>query len=220
MFSKNIKTLSLFLILAVVMIGAVSAVSAAAPATNGTINSATVTPNGDVVSNGNIITINDTVKTGAASESTTDNVPTGTVINATTNADNTLNTTTQPNVVVSSGIYTKSSDGYTLVDGATVDGATVTLSTNGDFATDLTINGADKLTDGTTYYLQVTVPKGSAAYTETVYTYLSDASSSYVAFTYNDDALTLDDYKNTISYGDSWSFSGTLTKLMVLLLMV
>ncbi|WP_413862396.1 beta strand repeat-containing protein [Methanobrevibacter sp. UBA417] len=214
MFSKNIKVLSLFLVLAVVMIGAVSAVSAE-PATDGPIDNATVTNTGDTpVSNGNIITINDTVKTGAASTgSLNTHVPESTVINATTTGDdNTLNTATQPNVVVSSGIYTKSSDVYTLVDGATVDGATVTLGTDGTFATDLTINGADKLTDGTTYYLNVVVPKGSAAYTDTVYTYLSADSNSYIAFTYNDDVLALDDYKNTISYGDSWSFSGTLTK--------
>ena len=120
MFSKNIKTLSLFLVLAAVMIVAVGAVSAA----NTDIVDGAVTGTGDFVisndgsSNSSAVgTINGTVTTTGEKDSVSAN----TVVNSTINKDGTFNSTKEATVATDGKVYTKNADGtYNEVTGVTV----------------------------------------------------------------------------------------------------
>ena len=230
MFSKNIKTLSLFLVLAAVMIVAVGAVSAA----NTDIVDGAVTGTGDFVisndgsSNSSAVgTINGTVTTTGEKDSVSAN----TVVNSTINKDGTFNSTKEATVATDGKVYTKNADGtYNEVTGVTVPTTDVTLGTDGTFSQTVTLTNSTTssgviLTNGGTYYLHYVLPAvkiNSSAFTGDV-AYIGDGThfvmvqtpttgdDNYIAFTYKTPSLSLVNNDTTISYGDAWSFTGTLT---------
>lgn len=215
MFSKNIKTLSLFLVLAAVMIVAVGAVSAAntgVAITDNNINvTGTVSNTGSTISGSGSITTNISQTPDSGSE-----VPKGSALNSTvtkagTDFD-TLSKDTNPTITVDTGIY---SDIKGTTTGATISPPTVTTVDNGTYSIDGTIADTNNvLVNGTTYFLKLTVPSGSAAYLpatgDTSYVYTNGSVINYIPFTYTGSSIVLDKNTSTISYGDDWSFSGTL----------
>ncbi|WP_413829003.1 beta strand repeat-containing protein [Methanobrevibacter sp. UBA412] len=212
MFSKNIKTLSLFLVLAAVMIIAVGAVSAAVDVEGtGTPGDGIVTGNASNVNAAGTITGTVTVN-DAAANSTTDET------NNATKFDKDAGT----QVTAGTGIYTKdANDAYVVVDSGST--FTQTTGTTDGVLTDAgeyTITGTiadtnNKLVNGQTYYLKVTAPQYTASYAGTTgaytFNYLATAVDKYVPFTYTESSIVLDNNASTINYNDSWSFSGTLT---------
>ena len=215
MFSKNIKTLSLFLVLAAVMIVAVGAVSAAdVNVGNGNVTS---TPGSNTVTTGDTgtvtsdVTTNLTTTKNVTSEDKVTTVPKGTAISGTVTNESYTNTTLT--ITVDSKIYldTKGTD-----SGVTATIGNVTL-TNGNATIPVSaISDDTKLTNGNTYYLKITLPANSAAALKNTdnshnFTVIKDAFTTYVPFKYSTPTLVLDKNTSTIAYGDAWSFSGTLT---------
>ena len=209
MFSKNIKTLSLFLVLAVIMIVAVGAVSAentgGAAIKDNSINvTGTVSNDGSAISgSGSITTIADQ-----------NDVPKGSALNSTGDIDS-FNKDSQKTQTIDNAIYLDNKTGTTNTSGATITSGTLTPAADGSYTFSDTIADTNHvLVNGTTYYLKVTVLSGSAAYlpAETVSKNVYTISNvvSYIPFTYTAPVMTLDKNASTISYGDDWSFSGTL----------
>ena len=143
MFSKNIKTLSLFLVLAAVMIVAVGAVSAAdtgVAITDNNINvTGTVSNTGSTISGSGSITTNISQTLNSGSE-----VPKGSALNSTATKTysyfDTLSKDTNPIITVDTGIY---SDIKGTTTGATISPPTVTTVDNGTYSIGGTI--ADKI---------------------------------------------------------------------------
>ena len=229
MFSKNIKTLSLFLVLAVIMIVAAGAVSATDLDTSdhsaGTTDSVTVTPDNSVatgtVAGAGTINLNGTVTitNDAKSDDGKYIVPSGSAVNG-TYTDSTGETDKADIVSGITLVNGNSSkifynNGTSYVDtGATFTGDT-TVNANGVYTGTLTIVNSGFLTSGSTYYVNLIVPKDSTANTgilgtDSNYTTVSKALDNYVAFTYTGPTLSLDKDLANISYGDAWSFTGTL----------
>ncbi|WP_409198473.1 beta strand repeat-containing protein [Methanobrevibacter acididurans] len=212
MFSKNIKVLSLFLVLAVVMIGALGAVSAADA--------------GDLTGdNVNIVTDNASASvdyTGAGTVHITGDVKTNTTVGTTSSIDNNtpVNDTLGDSALTGEGsnvnvdgtkIYTKA-DGTGDTISTTLTGTSsnnLTLNENGTFSADYTFSST-ALTNGTTYYLQVTIPVNAVASDGTNYADVKTVIVKYVPFTATTATMNLDKNTSTISYGDDWTYSGTL----------
>ncbi len=234
MFSKNIKTLSLFLVLAAVMIVAVGAVSAAAGDISdttdhnaGATDSVTVTPDNSAatgtVNGSGTINLNGTVTITNDAKNGEYTVPSGTVLNGTYSETTSGDTTTKN---IASGItLTKGNESKIFYNNGTAyvaTGATYTGTTsvdaNGVYSTGtagLTIVNSGFLTTGTTYYINLIVPVNASANTGVLgtnsnYTTVTTAIDNYVAFTYTGPTLSLDKNLANISYGDDWSFTGTL----------
>ena len=213
MFSKNIKVLSLFLVLAVVMIGALGAVSAADV--------------GDLTDdNVNIVTDNASASvdyTGAGTVHITGDVKTNNTVGTTTTTSIDNNTPVNDTLGDSgltgegSTVTVDTSKIYTKADGTGNISTTLTntssnnlkLNENGTFSADYTFTST-ALTNGTTYYLKVTIPEKAVASDGTNYANVTTAIVKYVPFTATTATMTLDKNTSTISYGDDWTYSGTL----------
>ena len=204
MFSKNIKILSLFLILAVVMIGALGAVSASAPtaaddgSVNSTINSATTNSVNATTTDGATGSISGTIVT--TTDSNHSEIPSGSVVN---NAGNTP-TINQPDT----GIYTYNGTNYNKLNtGTATIGAITFNSTAGTFTTPVTLAGnLNNLKSGSTYYVAINLP------TSDLYTVSSDgnyyatvnATNPYfVSFLYNAPQIILDNNATTVTFGNN-----------------
>ena len=212
MFSKNIKVLSLFLVLAVVMIGALGAVSAADA--------------GDLTGdNVNIVTDNASASvnyTGAGTVHITGDVKTNTTVGTTPSIDNNtpVNDTLGDSALTGEGstVTVNSSEIYTTADGTgdTISTAltgtssnNLKLNENGTFSADYTFTST-ALTNGTTYYLNVTIPEKAVASDGTNYANVTTGIIKFVPFTATTATMNLDKNTSTISYGDDWTYSGTL----------
>lgn len=168
MFSKNIKTLSLFLVLAVIMIVAAGAVSATnlgiGDHSAGTTDSVTVTPDNSVatgtVAGAGTINLNGTVTitNDAKSEDGKYIVPSGSAVNGTYTAltDGDAEDQINSSITLVNGNSSKIfyNNGTSYVDtGATFKGTT-TVNDNGVYSTGngLTIVNSGFLTSGSTYW--------------------------------------------------------------------
>ena len=226
MFSKNIKTLSLFLVLAAVMIVAVGAVSAV-DAPNSV--DASIIGSDDAVISDSGSSITGTINGTVITSTTKDGVSANTPVNATIKADGTLDTTTAPTVSTDGKVYYKNADGNIvevqatssqIISSASKSG--LTIGADGAFSDSVTITDASQLLkNGGTYYLNYTVPtpvtttdsqSGDAAYNGDNYLSITNPTvgGNFIAFTYKTPALSLVNNDTTISYGDAWSFTGTL----------
>jgi hypothetical protein len=218
MFSKNMKILSLFLVLAVVMIGALGAVSAATATADGNATA-------DVTG-----TDNNAISQGNSGASTATGTISGDYLTNTTNADKTVttgsavnSTGTDPDTlsapsVTFSGVY--STDNGTLADGTTsqisgvtidTTGATTNVTKDGTFTSDVTLNKVGLLENGNTYYLKTTIAAANAFSADgTKYAAVAQ-TDNYVPFTYSGNSITLNQDTLNVTYGDDWTFTGTLT---------
>ncbi len=206
MFSKNIKILSLFLILAVVMIGALGAVSAGTPASDGTVNatvnSATTNAvNATTTDTGASGTISGTVVT--TTDSNHSEIPSGSAVTGITTP--TLN---------SSKIFTYNGT-YNEVAGATATGLKdfTMNTTTGVFTNTLSLtNSLNNLKTGTTYYIAIDLPAATATSADGAYAATVNVTNPYyLSFLYNAPQIVLDNNATTVTIGNNnWSYSGTV----------
>lgn len=222
MFSKNIKKLSLFLVLAVVMIVAVGAVSAAdVPADDGASTA-------DITGTTNNAISQDTASTGATgtisgvittnSTSANGNVSKGATVNSST-TNPVGNLTLKSNGIYSTSNGTDAKGVSSLVNGVTISNGEITVNDNGSFSQKLTLTNANLLKDGQTYYVNMSFSTGTDPSVTEAYAFSSNGSyftnisntEFFVPFKYTGNTLTLDDDVISIVAGDSWTFTGILT---------
>ena len=208
MINKNLKKLSLLLIFAVFIIGAVSAVSAE----NVGVSQATIIPTGntDVVQNvstaeGPVV---GSIVTNGSSNGTGGSVPTGTGVNNGT-------------LIFNGNIYYTNG---TLLSNSSVDPSSSlafnTGSTPGMYVGIIKLNDLTGLVNGNTYYAGLTLINGKATYEPVPGTiYESDIGTNisgtfvqtlYLPFTYfSQYTITIAD--KVVMYGQPWNYTGTVS---------
>ena len=215
MFKRNIQKISAILILLTVMIVAIGAVSAAEiPVTgsDGSVNSNIDTDT--IISNSTNLIIAGNLTTDEA----TTHIPEGTPFNATFKKNTYY--TDSPKICVDNNIY-MDKQGTPVDTGKTIiNGTNITLSNTGSFNATFTITDTNhKLVSGQNYFLQVNIANNTAAYygnnSTNTYAVLSSSDVNLIEFIYLSPSaiITLDNNISNISYGDDWSFSGTLTNI-------
>ena len=207
MINKNLKKLSLLLILTVLLIGAVNVASAenvgisqatVVPTTTAEVTQNVTTADGIVV--GYVITDGPSVGTGGT-------VPTGTGVSNGT-------------LVFNGNVYTENG---TLVSNGTVDtSSSLSFNTGGTglYAGTLIINDLTSLTNGETYYAGLTLLNGKAVYEPVPGTvYESDVGTNisgtfiqtlYIPFTYYAKYI-IDISDKVVIYGQTWNYTGTIS---------
>ena len=207
MINKNLKKLSLLLILAVLLIGAVNVVSAE----NVGVSQATVAPTATAEVTQNVTTAEGIVAgyviTDGPSVGTGGTVPTGTGVSNGT-------------LVFNGNVYT--SNGTLLSNGSVDTSSSLSFNSGGTglYAGTLKINDLTSLTNGETYYAGLTLINGKATYEPVPGTvYESDVGTNvsgtfiqtlYIPFTYYA-KYVIDMEDKVVIYGQTWNYTGTIS---------